>query len=141
MKKNLENLNYTSTNQTLKKSVLIIDDSPDMLELWKVTLELDGFIAFTAASGSEALGVLTNTKVDLILLDFAMEGMSGVQFLKHLEEKQPELLDEVPVVFLTGMEADEVPQSKAAGLICKSVGTAKFLESVHFYIQNKIVHH
>lgn len=136
MQKSIENLNSTSKNQTFKKSILVIDDSDDMLELLKMILELDGFTVFSAASGSEALGVLNNLDVDLILLDVSLGDMSGLEFLKHLEEKQPKLLDEVPVVFLTGMDTDEVPQSKAAGLIRKSSGTDEILKSVHFYLQN-----
>ncbi len=134
MQKSLENLNSTSKNQTFKKSILVIDDSTDMLELRKTILEMDGFTVFTAASGTEALKILDEVKVDLILQDFSLGDMSGPEFLKHLEIEQPKILKVVPVVFLTGMDKKEVPQTKAVGLINKSAGTDQFLKSVHSYL-------
>ncbi len=78
---------------TKKKSILVIDDSSDMLNLQKAFLEMDGFQTFTARSGEEAFKVLDKIeKPDLILLDVRMDGMSGPDFLKMLEDKKPEIL-------------------------------------------------
>lgn len=113
----------------------MIDDSTDMLELRKTILEMDEFTVFSAASGTEALKILDEVKVDLILLDFSLGDMNGPEFLKHLEIEQPKILKEVPVVFLTGMDKNEIPRTKAAGLIHKSARTEQFLKSVHSYLR------
>ena len=119
--------------QSSKKSILVIDDSLDMLSLQKTMLELEGFQVFIATSGTEALNLLAKiTAPDLILLDMQMEDMSGVEFLKLLELEQPSVVEEVPVVFMTGMAT--VPKTKAVGFIRKPAEIGKFLAEVHYYI-------
>jgi DNA-binding NtrC family response regulator len=115
------------------KSILVIDDSADMLELQKNILELDGFEVFTAQGGVEAFKVLNDIDTPkIILLDVRMEDMSGPEFLSLLEEKKPEIVRDVPIVFLTAMQ--QVPQGKAAGFIKKPFDMYKYLEAVHRFI-------
>ncbi len=119
---------------TNRKTVLIVDDSTDQLELNKHILELADYEVFTAMSGTEALVVLDEiARPDLILLDMRMEDMSGPEFLLALEEKRPEIIENVPVVFLTAL--DQVPISKAVGFIKKPFDLDRFLESVHGFIE------
>lgn len=135
MQKNRETLSPSQKKRAIKKSILVIDDSPDMLELRKTILEMDGIEVFSAASGTDALRILKEIKVDLVLLDFSLGDMNGPEFLKRLEAEQPQTLKEVPVVFLTGMDKNEVPPTKATGLISKSAGMEQFLKSVHSYFR------
>ena len=101
-----------------KQSILVIDDSSEMLTLQKAILEQDGFDVFTAQGGADALNVLSQIEdPSLILLDMQMEDMSGLDFLSKLEKEKPEILEHVPVVFLSGMEPP--PASKAVGYIQK----------------------
>jgi len=116
-----------------KKSVLIIDDGADLLEVQKDFLEIEGFEVFTAQSGTEAFKVLNEiNKPDLILLDVQMDEMSGPDFLRMLEEKKPEIVNSVPVVFLSGME--DMPQGRVVGFIRKPFDIDKYLEDVHQFI-------
>lgn len=118
-----------------EKSILVIDDSQDMLELNKLVLETDGFSVTTARSGTEALMILKEqAPPDLILLDMFMTGMSGLEFLEILEDKRPEIIEKVPIVFLSGMEADQATSRRATGVIRKGMNTDQFLEAVHRYI-------
>lgn len=135
MQKSREILNSSPKKQANKKSILVVDDSTDMLELRKMILEMDGFTVFSAASGAEALRMLDEEKVDLILLDFSLGDMNGREFLKQLEVEHPKILKKIPVVFLTGMDKKDIPRTKAAGLIEKSAKTELFLKSVHSYLQ------
>jgi CheY-like chemotaxis protein len=117
-----------------KKTILVVDDNADILELHKTLLEIGEYEVFTAQSGSEAFSVLAQIDApDLILLDLLMEDMSGPEFLLLLEEKRPEIIDSVPVVLLTAM--DEVPSSKAMGFIQKPTQMNEFLAAVHRYIE------
>ena len=65
-----------------------------------------------------------------------MPDMSGPEFLLLLEEKLPEILKNVPVVFFTAM--DKVPLSKATGFIRKPFVFDNFLEAVAGFIENGI---
>jgi CheY-like chemotaxis protein len=118
----------------LKQSVLIVDDGDDILLLHKILLEMEGFDVFTAQSGEEALAILF--KIDepnLILLDMQMADMTGTEFLTLLQEKIPRIIEDVPVVFVTGL--DRVPESKAVGFIRKPADREAFIKAVHRFIE------
>ena len=133
---NLEDSNvHTRIDPSIhKKTILVVDDSKELLRLNKIILEGNDYLVFLAESGSEALTVLSQIGMpDLILLDMLMEDMSGPEFLLKLEEKRPEIIENVPVVFLTAM--DKVPASKATGFIRKPFDIDNFLKAVHRFIE------
>ena len=132
---------YKFQNPLLEKqSILLIDDCRSMLELHQAMLEFENFEVFTAGSGKEALAVLLRiNRPNLILLDMQMEGMTGIEFLIELEIKLPEIINSVPVVFLTSLKS--VPKSRAIGCIQKPTGKKKFIESVHHYIKMGTLSH
>ncbi len=120
--------------ENVKESILVIDDSLDQLDLQRLVLEMEGFEVFTARDAAEAIKVLDEKKkMDLILLDFNIKDMTGDDFLNILEKEKPEVLIQVPIVYLTGME--EVPQSRVAGMISKVIDMSHYLASVHHYIE------
>ena len=123
--------------QTIKKSVVVIDDSIDFLYLIKIILQMDDYEIFTAQSGKEAFKVLSEMTPNLILLDMQMDDMSGTDFLIKLEEMLPDLVKSVPVVFLTGMS--QVPKSKASGFIRKPIDDIpEFLKQVRNFIDQGV---
>jgi PAS domain S-box-containing protein len=72
--------------------VLIVDDDPDNLMLLKTLMRNEGFQSVTAYSGYRALEILEREVLpDLVLLDLQMPVMSGIQTLKIIREKYPEL--------------------------------------------------
>ena len=58
-------------------SILVVDDEEDIRENLKVVLETEGYKVFDADSGEEAIKIFQNTKIDLVLLDLKMKGISG----------------------------------------------------------------
>jgi PleD family two-component response regulator len=81
-----------------KKIVLAVDDMSMNLRTIKVALERY-FDVRLAKSGELALSVLGNIRVDLILLDIEMPGMSGFEALEHI--KKLPTGENVPVIFVT----------------------------------------
>lgn len=129
-----QNIHAQERTSVEGKAVLLVDDNADLLNLNRTVLEMDGFKVFTALSGQEALTLLAKIgQPDLILLDMRMEDMSGPDFLAVLEKNRPEIIENVPVVFLTAM--DKVPPSKAVGFIRKPIDIDKFLVAVHRFIE------
>lgn len=131
-----ENSGFLKSKKTVssKQSILVVDDSFDTLKLQRILLELEGYEVFTAESGAEAFEILSEIdEPNLILLDMQMGDMNGIEFLAMLEEKRPEIIKDVPIVFLTGM--DVVPKSKAVGFIRKPADKDKFLEEVYRFIE------
>jgi len=82
--------------------ILIVDDREDNREILSTMLQASGLSTITAASGEEALEIVTNKEPDVILLDVMMEGMDGVEVLEKIR-KNPTYQD-IPVIMLTGVD-------------------------------------
>jgi signal transduction histidine kinase/CheY-like chemotaxis protein len=78
--------------------ILLVDDDSAVRQVIASILEEIGYVILTMGSGGAALDVLDHTKVDLVLLDFAMPGMSGVELARQVQQKFPTL----PILFVTG---------------------------------------
>lgn len=84
----------------MTKTILVVDDEPDIRELIRLSLErLGGHEVLACASGPEALRRIGTTEIDGVLLDVQMPGMDGPQVLQALRSA-PQGAD-VPVAFLT----------------------------------------
>ncbi len=79
-------------------AILLVDDDPNFLELLSRFLQQEGYAVHTAANGWEALLVLDEKRIDLILLDVMMPGMDGITFLKIAQSAQRTLSAAVMVV-------------------------------------------
>lgn len=77
-------------NEEAKYTILYVDDEESNLRIFKNTFRKE-YNILTASSGQEGLKLLEEGKVDLILTDQRMPGMSGVDFLKKAIDKYPEL--------------------------------------------------
>lgn len=116
-----------------KNSILVIDDSTDMLELQKLILESEGYIVLTADNIEAAMEILNEKdSPDLILLDYRLNGHTGEDFLFQMEEKKPEVLKKTTTVFYSGV--DDLPIDKVAGSISKLANMTRFLEEIRFFI-------
>ncbi|MCB1552133.1 MAG: response regulator [Alphaproteobacteria bacterium] len=83
-----------------KKTVLVIDDEKDLVELIKDNLELENYHVLTAANGLEGLDVLKQKSPHLIILDMNMPKMNGIEFYRRLSQDS-EGHTEHPVLVLT----------------------------------------
>lgn len=78
-----------------KKRVLIIDDDPEIGNLYREFLEGEGYLASCCNDGSEAVIQLEKEKFDIVLLDIQMPGMDGFKVLSSIENKG------IPVIIIT----------------------------------------
>lgn len=82
------------------RSVLLVDDEPDILMVSRIALQTVGKLEVeTASSGEEALAKLTHAQPDVVVLDMMMPGMDGLQTLKQIKVRFPNLT--CPIVFMT----------------------------------------
>jgi len=86
--------------------VLVIDDDEFQCMVLKKILEESGYKVQLATSGEQGLAYLEKSKVDFILLDVMMPGLSGVDTLRQLKN-DPELAD-IPVIMVSGHHEKEV---------------------------------
>lgn len=85
----------------VEKSILVVDDSPEIRRLWDRVLQKEGFTVLTAGDGQEAIELLTNRKVSVIFTDMDMPRLSGLELLKYA--KQDLNLKDVCVNIITGV--------------------------------------
>ena len=82
-----------------KKTIMVVDDNPDIITIVKTILEGRGFTVFSASSGLELLNLLPTQKADLIILDIMMPEMDGLEVLTRLKGKTE--TSTIPVILLT----------------------------------------
>ncbi|HKE10766.1 MAG TPA: response regulator, partial [Myxococcota bacterium] len=78
--------------------VLVIDDDPGVRDYLEALVSRQGYQVFAADGGEEALRGLDESRPDLITLDVVLPGMDGLETLRELKKRLPE----VPVVMLSG---------------------------------------
>lgn len=80
--------------------LLIVDDEIDIREFAKRFFQKRSVNVFTASGGVEAIEIIEREKPNLVLLDFQMEEISGIEVLKKLRAKE----NQTRVIMVTGME-------------------------------------
>jgi len=85
------------------KKIMVVDNEPDIVDLTRTVLEIGGYNVLPAYSGEECLRKLDKEKVDLILLDIMMPGMSGWDVFNRIKKKSPK----IKVAFMSVLEISE----------------------------------
>lgn len=78
-------------------TILIVEDEPKMLRLLELNLADEGYATHTAGSAENGLKVLARERIDLVLSDVKLPGMSGLEFLQAVKRANAN----VPVVMMT----------------------------------------
>jgi two-component system alkaline phosphatase synthesis response regulator PhoP len=116
----------------MKKTILVVDDEKDIVDLLLYNLTKEGFAVITARNGKEALEKVKQ-KPDLIILDVMMPEMNGLQVVQELKKEKKTA--SIPVLLLTakGSETDEIVglEVGADDYIVKPVKIGKIVARVH----------
>jgi two-component system alkaline phosphatase synthesis response regulator PhoP len=88
-----------------KMKILIVDDEPDILKMTEFRIRKAGFDTITAVNGEEGLEKAEKERPDLILLDYRLPKMNGLDVFKILQSSDE--LREIPVIFLTASRGNE----------------------------------
>ncbi|HUN87475.1 MAG TPA: response regulator [Terriglobales bacterium] len=80
------------------KAILFVDDHEVLARLSCEILEMQGYRAVSAYSATDALEKFNQHKFDLLVTDFRMEGMNGLELARKVHDKHPD----VPVIIVTG---------------------------------------
>jgi CheY-like chemotaxis protein len=113
-------------------TVLIIDDEIHIRRLTARVLEMAGYHVLEAATGTQALRLIEETRPDVITCDIAMPGMDGFEVLQALKS-QPATA-EIPVIMLTAIgeekNADQATALGAADYITKPFSSTNLIETI-----------
>lgn len=80
------------------RAILFVDDHEVLARLSCEILEMQGYRAVSAYNGEDALRKFDEEDFDILVTDFRMEGMNGVELARKVHEKHPD----VPVIIVTG---------------------------------------
>ena len=87
----------------MMKKIMVVDNEPDIVDLTRTVLEIGGYSVVPAYSGEECLKNLDKEKIDLILLDIMMPGMSGWDVFNRIKKKYTD----VKVAFMSVLEISD----------------------------------
>jgi CheY-like chemotaxis protein len=87
-----------------KKTILIIDDEPDVLDYLTALLEDNGYATVTAKDGIDGLTKVKQVMPSLVTLDITMPEKSGVGFYREMKESDE--YKDIPIVMITGISKD-----------------------------------
>src|SRR5689334_6814226 len=94
--------------------ILIIDDIPEIRALISSLLEFEGFESIEAESGPEGISLLSQNDISLVLLDYMLPEMDGMEVLKIIRSKYSAL--DLPIIIVTAKgENDDIVESLDAG--------------------------
>jgi DNA-binding response OmpR family regulator len=88
----------------IKKTILLIEDDPLLVKMYKVKFEMEGFNVITAGDGEEGLQKALTEKVDFLILDVMMPKLSGFDLYKELKEKGK---NNAPTIFISNLTQEE----------------------------------
>ncbi len=88
-------------------TVLLVDDNPEYLEVTRLLLDNEGHNVLVASDGPMALDLLVKEKIDLVLLDYFMPGMTGEEVVARLRKFNPS----VQVILQTGYATEQPPRT------------------------------
>ena len=93
---------------------MVVDDSQSIKKMLEDTLEKAGYIVLSADSGQAALDIINNNNIDLLITDYLMPEMSGVELTKVV--RQLPQYKSIPILLLsTESSADEKRLARDAG--------------------------
>jgi len=81
-----------------KERILVVDDSPETLEVIERNLISHGYLVYTASGVAEAIRLLEETPLDLVITDFKMPKISGIDLVRHVREN----FRDTQIIMVTG---------------------------------------
>jgi CheY-like chemotaxis protein len=107
------------------KYILVVDDEPSVGQSIKITLQPDGHRLEVVTSPFEALRRIERNRSDIILTDFRMQGMTGLQLAEQIKARDPAQ----PIILISGSPPFP-PTSLVDRIILKPFSTMELREAV-----------
>jgi DNA-binding NtrC family response regulator len=126
-------------NNKLATKVLLVDDEREFIEILSQRLKTRGLKVKAVTSGKEALVIIEDQNIDVAVVDFAMPGINGIETLKQIKEKRPD----IEVIMLTGQgtiqSGIEAMKHGAIDYLEKPVDLSILMEKIHFAKKQRVL--
>jgi DNA-binding NtrC family response regulator len=122
----------------MQKHILAIDDEPDIRNLLRDTLSLEGYRVTTASTGEEARRIVQADPPNLVISDLQMEDTDGLVLAGELRKISPDM----PILLLTGVVFDhdvirEIVQKQVSSYLDKTTPLSGILNEVKRLLKDK----
>lgn len=126
-----------NTSDAGKKIILIVEDEPDIIQFYSTVLS-DCFEIMNASSGESALEQVQRAEdIDLVILDYKLSDMSGIELLREIKKIKPS----VPIIIVTAFGDEDVAvkafRHGARDYIKKPFNSSDLLKRIDFYLSFK----
>jgi DNA-binding NtrC family response regulator len=124
-----------------RRKVLVVEDDPDIRKILQLFLSEKGFLVKAADQPASALQILEQEPVDLILSDVRMPGMSGLELLRHLKERDPEIQLVLMTAYSCVKDAVEAIQLGAADYVEKPIDFRRLERVIAAVFEKRTLEH
>ncbi len=118
-------------------TVLVVDDNPDMVEMVSCLLSKWGMVVLPAYSGQQCLEKVRQGTVDVIVLDFMMPGMDGLEVCAAL--KKMAIARSIPVILLTARDDLDIQLAAmrlgVSELVVKPISVRELLACIQVHVE------
>ena len=119
-----------------RKCILIVDDESGVRESLKMILK-PIWQVYTAIDGREALQSIQKDKIDLVALDLKMPGLSGIDVLRQIKEKDPDIEVIVITAHGTPQNVQEASRNGAGDFITKPFNVPDLINSINKSLERR----
>ena len=120
------------------KKALVVDDEFHIVQVVSIKLKNNGFDVTTAENGSDAYDLACQLLPDIIITDYQMPVMTGLELIEKL--RQDESTSHIPVIMLTArgfaIEEDQREQLRIAACLSKPFSPREVLQTVEDILQS-----
>ncbi len=121
--------------------VLVVDDEIHIVQVVAIKFRNNGFDVITCENGAQALKIVSNAKPDVIVTDFQMPVMTGLELVENLR-KQPDTA-KIPVIMLTArgfaIEDRQKKELNISACLSKPFSPRELLQSVEEVLKETVV--
>ena len=115
-----------TTIQEGKAHILVVDDQDDIRTIIQRVLKKNDFTCFMARDGDEALDIIRNTPIDVVITDIEMPGINGIELTSRIKREY-----NADVIIMTGFTKDfkyeEIIEKGASDFMQKPIGAKEIL--------------
>ncbi|WP_207535661.1 response regulator [Desertivirga arenae] len=123
----------------MSKKILALDDDPDILEIYSITLGAEGYEVKTLLSPDNLAGAIVSFSPDLLLLDIKIGSFNGLEMCKVL--KQSSITADIPIVIVSGLDCihKAIEEYAADAVISKPFDLVTLVNTVDRFLLAKVI--
>ena len=123
----------------MPKKIAIIEDDIEISDMYKIKLELGGYVVVSAENGADGLKLIKSEKPDLVLLDLLLPEKDGYEVMEELRKSNDPYIKSLPIVVISNLSNEnDIAEAKDLGatdfLVKAKINPSSVLEKVNLVL-------